>query len=1022
MEFNITHRSFMKGIYGLVVLFAVLCAAATFIENEWGTLAAWRLIYDAWYFKGLAALLALGLVLGVIRYRLWTPSKWLVGLFHLAFCLVLAGYGVTRYFGTEGTLHLRENQSSNRFVSSRPVLWWQATLGEEVHKKEEARLFSSLGTNHYSDKITFQDQSLTLRLQSYLQNAVRQIVPDPEGDTYLFLSAIEEGHNQIPLILKKGEIHQIGGLVVGFDSADPRIHVQITLVDSMLTFQCAFPVHMMSMKTRKRVVIPADSPVLFESGVLYQVGSVQLALNKMLEGGRSEWISLPKGHQGGQDFLVFALKTKDQNNEEVVIPVHTDQIGDPSNVQIGPFHVRLYYGLREQVLPFALKLTAFEVGWYGASDRPSSFLSKGFVQDSLHGELPFTVAMNRVFQYQGYRFFQSSYDADQKGSILSVQKDPGAPITYVGYFLSVVAMVGQLFRKKSRFRVLGSQIRDVALLALLSTLFLGAPTLFARESTGISVSPSLANSFGSLLVQDVNGRVKPLNTLSEEIMMKLRHDKKGDGYNADQLVLGILSDAQAWQHVPLVHLPHASINHKLGLPEKKSFAAFTDFFDSRTGAYQLQPFVNEAMGEKSSERNASDKAVLKVDERVHILYLLLQHRFIRCIPGEERKWLSLQEALSDSADTPQYHLARRLEQFLAFSQDANTPTTEVEFLDIQKAQRLLAGDQAPAHNRLKAELLLNRLQIFERMMPVTMGLGSVLLVLSLISLLSSRTKLNRLFLFAPFIIGFLLVIEGAGLILRGYVSGHAPWSNGYESMIYMAWTTLLAGLLFSRRWPLPLAVSTLFSGFILLVAHLSWMDPQITPLVPVLKSYWLTIHVSVIMISYGCFGMAAILSWVALVVMMIKPGSRKFLLQKQVHILTLISERTVILGLVFLYIGTVFGSVWANESWGRYWGWDAKETWTLITLCLYTLVVHLYLLVEKNLLFWKNALILLSFGSVLMTYFGVNYYLSGLHSYAQGSGAPLWILFVTGLVWGGIVVGSFFCRTRWEQNTNPSVF
>lgn len=228
-----------------------------------------------------------------------------------------------------------------------------------------------------------------------------------------------------------------------------------------------------------------------------------------------------------------------------------------------------------------------------------------------------------------------------------------------------------------------------------------------------------------------------------------------------------------------------------------------------------------------------------------------------------------------------------------------------------------------------------------------------------------------------------------GLILRWYLSGHAPWSNGYESMIFIAWVTVLAGLIFMNRSIMTLAVTGLLAGITLLTAHLNWMNPEITNLVPVLKSYWLMVHVATITSSYGFLGLGAMLAFMNLCVMIFRNRKNLDRVNLIVDELAVIIEMTLMVGLALLIIGNFLGGIWANESWGRYWGWDPKETWTLVTVIIYSFILHMHLIPKVRSRFSFNFASLIGFSTVLMTYFGVNFYLSGLHSYAKGDPVPI---------------------------------
>jgi cytochrome c-type biogenesis protein CcsB len=291
--------------------------------------------------------------------------------------------------------------------------------------------------------------------------------------------------------------------------------------------------------------------------------------------------------------------------------------------------------------------------------------------------------------------------------------------------------------------------------------------------------------------------------------------------------------------------------------------------------------------------------------------------------------------------------------------------------------------------QVKAEILYNKSGVFNRLGNYFGLVGIVLLVLVFVQIFKERKWINKSVTVFYGLVVLFFVFQTLGLAVRWYISGRAPWSNGYESMIYISWVTVLAGLIFSRKSPMTIAATSILASIILMVAHLSWMDPEITNLVPVLKSYWLTIHVSVITASYGFLALGALLGFINLILMILKNKKNFADLQRRIKDLNYINERTIIIGLYLLTIGTFLGGVWANESWGRYWGWDPKETWALVTVLVYTFIAHLGYMPGMKTDYNFSLFTLVGFSSVIMTYFGVNYYLSGLHSYAAGDPMPI---------------------------------
>jgi len=350
----------------------------------------------------------------------------------------------------------------------------------------------------------------------------------------------------------------------------------------------------------------------------------------------------------------------------------------------------------------------------------------------------------------------------------------------------------------------------------------------------------------------------------------------------------------------------------------------------------------------------------------------------------------------------------------------NAPMKPDEYLTaIKEYQKTHSEYDLPSESRVRAELFYYRANIFEKLFPFYATLG-LLMIIALISFIITGRGGGSIFmkiLFSLAVAGF--IFHTLGLGIRWYISGHSPMSNGYESMLFISWVTMLAGFIFSRKSLLALAATAVLAGMTLMVAHLSFMDPEITNLVPVLKSYWLTLHVSVITGSYGFLGLGAILGLIVMIMMLFVNKRNQERISATIDELTVINYRTLTLGLYFLTIGTFLGAVWANESWGRYWGWDPKETWSLITIVIYTLVTHSRMIPGMKDVYSFNLLSLFAFSSVLMTYFGVNYYLSGLHSYAGGDAVPVPVfVYVAVIILVSLGVASYMMYKRTVTKTS----
>ncbi|GAB4421069.1 MAG: hypothetical protein OHK0039_35400 [Bacteroidia bacterium] len=725
--------------------------------------------------------------------------------------------------------------------------------------------------------------------------------------------------------------------------------------------------------------------------------------------------------------------TIDGHAREVVLLGREGQQGQPVTVEAADLQLSLAYGALERKLPFALQLHDFIMEKYPGTDNASSYASEVTLLDPQQGvREDYRIYMNHILTYDGYRFFQSSYDPDEQGTYLSVNHDFwGTWVSYLGYALLTLGMVWTLFSRRTRFYRLRQELvrlrqqRATLLLALLC----GSVTLPAQTPetfTAHSVSAAHAEAFSQLVVQDFRGRMKPVHTLSREVLRKVGRSETAFGLSADQVLLNLFVQGQVWQAAPLVRIGrHSQLFALLDLPVGTARASYTDFFQ-RDGSYKLRAAVREAQQLDPASRGTFEKEVLKLDERVNILHMAFSGRLLALIPNPAsptQTWLSAEA----QPHRHQHTHATEEDRYLHLAEDffrAYRPALaqSIESGDYRQADQLLqeladfqqqaGGEPMPGDGKLSAEILLNRARVFQRLAGFYGLMGLLFVGLLFYQVFWPQHSPERLFQFllGALILGFAAHTFGLGL--RWYVSGRAPWSNGYESMIYIGWTTTLAGLIFARRSAGGLAATTILAGIILFVATLSFLDPEITPLVPVLRSYWLTIHVSLEAGSYGFLLLGALMGLLNLLLMtLLRPANRERILAI-IREMTNLSEMTLTAGLFMLSIGTYLGGVWANESWGRYWGWDAKETWALVSIMVYAFILHMRLIPRVSGLFSYNFATVFGMASVIMTYYGVNYYLSGLHSYATGDPVPIptWVyIFVAGVA---LLSGLAYWRKR----------
>ncbi|SHI61157.1 cytochrome c-type biogenesis protein CcsB [Bacteroides stercorirosoris] len=654
-------------------------------------------------------------------------------------------------------------------------------------------------------------------------------------------------------------------------------------------------------------------------------------------------------------------------------------------------------------LPFSIRLDDFKLVRYPGSHSPSSFESFLTICTD-EGERSEHIYMNKVIYEQGYRLYQSSYDSDEQGTVLTVNNDRiGTAITYAGYLFLLAGMLLTLADRKSRFRQLAKQLKHTAPILLLA--FIPAVSFAQKADTELLLKSTIpveqAEQWGRLQVQCPTGRIEPLDTYTDKLLRKIYRSNSFEGLTSEQVIIGFLMNPAYWGNVPFIRQTNKELQQAYSLPEGK-YLRFLDVFDEG-GRYLIADAVDKAYSRPAAERSRMEKDLLKLDEKVNILYSLQQGKMLALfpLPGDTGgKWYSPGDDLSVFSGRDSLFVSKIMPWYLGEAVDALRTGdwgSAQEVLSMMNVyQQKQSATPLLTKKQVAWELFYNKAQLFFWSAMGYMAVGLLLLIFVVWRLLKPKRWFRFVIIPLVMLVVLIFLLHTSGIAIRWYISGRAPWANAYESMIYVAWATALAGLLFIKRSSMTLALAAFFAGIILFVANLNFMDPEITPLVPVLKSYWLMIHVAVITASYGFFGISFLLGLLTLAFMGTSNPSKVVLLQPHIRELRIINEMSLHIGLYLLTAGIFLGAVWANESWGRYWGWDPKETWALITMVVYAFILHARFLPALRSDYAFSVMSVLGLASVLMTYFGVNYYLSGLHSYGGGDTPPgLAAIFIT---------------------------
>jgi len=966
----------------LLIILIVVLALATFVESGYNTATAWAVVYGTRWFELLLLLITVNIVGVMIKFKFYKRKKLVVFVFHMAFLLILAGAAITRFISYEGMMHIREQEMSNTMMSDNAYMQVKLEAGDETVEHEKEVMVTELTPRDYRMSARVAGERVKIRSVGFMPNAVEQYVAAPGGKPYLQLVMVADQQSAIGL--PSGRSRNVMGMNISFNNEDTTAVLRFTSEGDSVFLSAPFAVTTSSMGGEGEVEHDPHEKIPFTEGTLYTVGHMRIALQTYMPSTLRKLVSAPPSQAGSHLSAVRLEISYRGMTSEVYVPGLARVAGVPVTGEMGDLRYSVAYGSKQIQVPFSLFLKDFQVERYPGSNSPSSFASEVVLVDKELGiREDRRIFMNNVLKHRGYRFYQSSYDNDELGTILSVNKDwAGTFVTYLGYIVLFAGMILSLAVKGTRFSRIAGKTGSRSKTAAMIVLLLG---ISVAGFSQMAPPRDVAEDFGTLWVQDRGGRYEPMNTLSNEVVRKITKKSKYKEYTADQVMLGLMLYPDQWQAMPLFKVKHPELQRILGY--RGELVSFNDFMDQTGGRYLLADLVNQAYSKEVAAQTDLDKEVIKLDDRVNAMYLVQSGGLVNIFPdrdSENHKWISVADKLSGHTHDEADSIGTVFLRYLNAVRTGDYPGAADRLAHLKQYQQdnevLLPGDF-----KKNLEVTYNKIRIFPRLAGFYGILGLFMMVFQFMLVFRPRRSVRTLFRIGLIHIAVAFVIHTLALAARWYISGHAPMSNGYESMIFVAWVTILAGLIFVRKSGYVVGLTAIMAFLALMVAGMSNMNPEITNLVPVLKSPWLTIHVTVIMAGYGFLGLASIMGLLNLALYSSLTASNRQRVGDVILNVTNVNHLTMIVGLYFMTIGMFLGGVWANESWGRYWGWDPKETWALITVLVYAFVTHMHKIPGMRGVYAFNLASLISYGSVLMTYFGVNYFLGGIHSYAQGS-------------------------------------
>ena len=634
-------------------------------------------------------------------------------------------------------------------------------------------------------------------------------------------------------------------------------------------------------------------------------------------------------------------------------------------------------------LPFSITLNQFEIIYYKGTLAPMDFISHISVADKdCHRQIQGKVSMNHIFSYQHYRFYQSGYSEDNEGSVFSVSHDPyGIGITYAGYTLLLLSTVFFFFSPQSRFRqLLKSPLlhRSLTVILLLFAFSLNSNFLKANSPSPKVLPREVAEHFGDLYIL-YNNRICPLQTFARDFTIKLYGSSSYKGLTPEEVLTGWLFYYDSWKNEPIIRIKSNEARKLLEI--EGNYARLKDYI-STINEYKLEKMMNHI---RSGEQVTDKRGIEEADEKFNIINLVCTGAMMKIFPcrniaGKTLEWYSQSDQLPQDMDNDKWVFIRKSMSYvneMIVMKKYNDACLLLE--KIKKYQQKECDGLLPADNKFKAEKIYNQFDYSKSVAMACICIGLICFIYYCHCMASQKRTSRKAIIILNILLWIVFTYLSAAICLRGYVSNHLPLSKGFETMQFMAWCTLLLTFLLQRKFAMLLPFGFLLCGLTLMVSMLGESNPQITQLMPVLQSPLLSIHVVVIMIAYSLLAFIMLNGVTAVILHQSQKECKE-----QIERLQIISQIILYPAIFLLAIGIFIGAVWANVSWGRYWGWDPKEVWALITMLVYALALHPRSLPWFHRTMFFHVFCITAFITVLITYFGVNFLLGGMHSYANG--------------------------------------
>ncbi|MCF6297001.1 MAG: cytochrome c biogenesis protein ResB, partial [Flavobacteriaceae bacterium] len=807
----------------LFIVFATAMGVSTFIENDFGTQTAKALVYNAWWFELIIILFLISFIGNIKKYNLWRKQKLSVLMFHLSFVIIIIGAGITRYISYEGMMPIYEGESTNLMLSDKA--YFNVHIDDNKEQKKpinEHYFFANIpnnpsnfigyitvfldkirGGNSFNIKTDFKEKKVSINYINYIPNAYEVLQENETGDQFLKIVESSDGSRHEHYV-KAGETINMHGTLISFENPTETA-VNIFTENDTLRISSPYQGNYMIMASRSKGEVVKDSVQTFHLRSLYQLGSMQFVIPDPGITGKMEIVSGDKDEHPS-DLLEVEVITEN-TTKNVALYGNALSINAPIIFSQDGLNFRLSYGSNQIELPFSIKLRDFQLERHPGSMSPKSFASEITVIDR-NKTFDFRIYMNNILDYKGYRFFQSGYnDTDEvEQTHLSVNHDNiGTWVTYIGYTLLFLGLILSLISNKTHFALLRRNLKRLKkkrinfIIIILLTSF----TAFSQSEhnhhnksidsliTSQKIDKEHAKRFGELVIQDAEGRMKPVNTYATELLRKVSHNETYKDFDANQFVLSLMINPRAWFFIPFIYIKkdNTKLRDVIGVPHNQKYVSFSNLFTDK-GEYKLKEDVSKAHQQKI--KNKYEQSIIAVDERANLIFGAgtLESEIFKFFPlksSNNNKWYAYHEtARAGFKGTDSLYVSSIIPLYAQEIKEAlktKDYTKADEFLEsIHKYQRKFGAEVIPSKKKVDLELFYNKYDIFRGLFWKYMLISAVLFILVIINILKQSKILKALIKASVIILILLFAYHTVGLGIRWYISGHAPWSNGYESI------------------------------------------------------------------------------------------------------------------------------------------------------------------------------------------------------------------------------------------------